>query len=221
MSYKEEIVESLTQRKKILESTIKRAEMDLNQSIKGHIEVCNIRNHYRYYYKAPKGENDGKREYTRDIAYAKQIAQQDYAKEIIYKGTKELKQINALLNIYQNTVVDELYPKLHPGRQLLVEPILIDDEKFAEIWIVKAEKQKQEIFQKYPNTFQIQNPIQTENQEIVRSKSEKIIADKLKLLGIPYIYEKPLQLGKIVKYPDFTALNKRTRKEYYGCCNNC
>ena len=112
-------------------------------------------------------------------------------------------------------MVDELYPKLHPGRQLLVEPILIDDEKFAEIWIVKAEKQKQEIFQKYPNTFQIQNPIQTENQEIVRSKSEKIIADKLKLLGIPYIYEKPLQLGKIVKYPDFTALNKRTRKEYY------
>lgn len=73
MSYKEEIVESLTQRKKILESTVKRAEMDLNQSIKGHIEVCNIRNHYRYYYKAPKGENDGKREYTRDIAYAKQI----------------------------------------------------------------------------------------------------------------------------------------------------
>ena len=58
--------------------------------------------------------------------------------------------------------------------------------------------------------------IYSERGERVRSKSEKIIADKLYRNGIPYKYEKPLVLkglGKI--HPDFEILNKRTRKEYF------
>ena len=56
----------------------------------------------------------------------------------------------------------------------------------------------------------------TEQGEIVRSKSEKIIADKLNLLKIPYFYEVPKFLNGIgyIK-PDFTILNPFTLKEYY------
>lgn len=55
----------------------------------------------------------------------------------------------------------------------------------------------------------------TEKNEKVRSKSEKIIADKLKLMGVPYIYELPLELdGMIYIKPDFTALNIDSRKEF-------
>jgi len=58
--------------------------------------------------------------------------------------------------------------------------------------------------------------IYTEKNEHVRSKSEKILADKLNLMHIPYHYEKPLHLhGYGIVHPDFTILNKRTRKEYY------
>ena len=59
--------------------------------------------------------------------------------------------------------------------------------------------------------------------EKVRSKSEALIADRLYAAGVPYRYEQKLVLESEVPgpesdwtyYPDFTLLNKRTRKEYY------
>lgn len=44
----------------------------------------------------------------------------------------------------------------------------------------------------------------TENGELVRSKSEWIIADKLKAAGIRYQYEQPVMLGGVERFPDFT-----------------
>lgn len=56
----------------------------------------------------------------------------------------------------------------------------------------------------------------TENGEKVKSKSEKILADKFKSMGIPYAYEQPVLLnGYGYVLPDFKILNKKTRKEYY------
>ena len=59
----------------------------------------------------------------------------------------------------------------------------------------------------------------TDQLKAVRSKSEKIIADKYYERGIPYKYEKPLLLKKQAKTitirPDFTTLNKRTRMQRY------
>lgn len=56
----------------------------------------------------------------------------------------------------------------------------------------------------------------TERGEMVRSKSELIIANTLFSFGVPYRYECPLILGPdITVYPDFTPLNVRLRKEYY------
>jgi hypothetical protein len=52
--------------------------------------------------------------------------------------------------------------------------------------------------------------------ERMRSKSEVIIANLLNSLEIPYKYECPviLENGATI-HPDFTILNKRTRKIYY------
>ncbi|QQA74527.1 AAA family ATPase [Pectobacterium parmentieri] len=44
----------------------------------------------------------------------------------------------------------------------------------------------------------------TDNGELVRSKSEWIIAAKLKAAGIKYQYEQPLILDGVERYPDFT-----------------
>lgn len=68
----------------------------------------------------------------------------------------------------------------------------------------------------------------TQNGEHVRSKSELIIADRLKAAGVPYYYENPLMMimppdkSKFDCYepeisywhPDFTVLNKTTGKQY-------
>jgi hypothetical protein len=44
----------------------------------------------------------------------------------------------------------------------------------------------------------------TQRGELVRSKTEWIIADKLHAAGIGYAYEKPIKLGGSLRYPDFT-----------------
>jgi len=61
----------------------------------------------------------------------------------------------------------------------------------------------------------------TLNGEHVKSKSEIIIADRLKVAGVPYAYEYETVVaneysGTFEKwYPDFKVLNTRTGKEYY------
>ncbi|SFH72967.1 hypothetical protein SAMN04487830_106120 [Pseudobutyrivibrio sp. OR37] len=50
---------------------------------------------------------------------------------------------------------------------------------------------------------------------MVRSKSEKIIADALEKYNVPYQYEPMLELGYNTIYPDFVVLNLRTRKTVY------
>ncbi len=52
--------------------------------------------------------------------------------------------------------------------------------------------------------------------EYVRSKSEVIIADRLRAAGIPYFYETALYADKhTLVYPDFKILNRRTLQQYY------
>jgi hypothetical protein len=44
----------------------------------------------------------------------------------------------------------------------------------------------------------------TSRNELVRSKAELAIAEKLIAMGIGYVYERPLQLGDRTRWPDFT-----------------
>lgn len=57
----------------------------------------------------------------------------------------------------------------------------------------------------------------TERGELVRSKSELVIADKLHARGVDYAYEQPLVVGDgRVRYPDFTIADHARGVTYYG-----
>lgn len=56
---------------------------------------------------------------------------------------------------------------------------------------------------------------QTSKGELVRSKSEALIACMLDAYQVPYRYEAALQLGKIKVFPDFTILRPRDNKIIY------
>ncbi len=71
------------------------------------------------------------------------------------------------------------------------------------------------------NTYHKTDENRTEKGDIVRSKSELIIANMLYRRNIPYDYERVLYLKKgNKKYPDFTILNTNTGKlwiwEHFG-----
>lgn len=55
---------------------------------------------------------------------------------------------------------------------------------------------------------------QTVRGELVRSKSEVIIADRLHAAGVDYDYEKPLTLEGPPKYPDFTIEDDASGRKY-------
>jgi ATP-dependent exoDNAse (exonuclease V) alpha subunit len=55
----------------------------------------------------------------------------------------------------------------------------------------------------------------TSRNELVRSKSEVIIADHLARYDIDYTYEKPLRIGDLTRFPDFTIEDEEMGISYY------
>lgn len=96
------------------------------------------------------------------------------------------------------------------GRSL-VEPLIAPDDVFVQKWLEEHRRMAAE----RPNPYPVTEEFVTNNGEIVRSKSEKIIADLLLKLGIPYVYECPLDTPGGTIYPDFTILDITTRETYY------
>ncbi|MCK4232357.1 AAA family ATPase, partial [candidate division WOR-3 bacterium] len=56
---------------------------------------------------------------------------------------------------------------------------------------------------------------QTRRGELVRSKSEVIIADRLTDLEVEYTYEKDLTIDKVTRFPDFTIEDEETGQIFY------
>lgn len=65
--------------------------------------------------------------------------------------------------------------------------------------------------------YKYNEPYQTLKGDLVKSKSELIIADRLFLKGVPYHYEERLYLngGATYRLPDFTILHPYTLELYY------
>ena len=156
----------------------------------------------------PKNERYLKKE-EREIAG--KIAQACYDKEFREELQQQLGRVERLLNSYDENELIDIYSDCNPLRQALLTPYIIDNEEYAKRW--------QEL--EYPPYTRDDSTAEyeTERGELVRSKSEKIIADHYSRRGIPYRYEYPLTVTdrkrQVVIHPDFTVLNKRTRQIYY------
>ena len=167
-------------------------------------------------------EPDGKRKYLskKEEPVARALAQAVYAKKFIAEAERLIKEIDSmkrlgaersLADVYRR--LSRVYETLPAARQVLVKPYVLTDEQFVQCW--EAEPYEKKSFE--PDTPEIY----TERGERVRSKSEKMIADKLLIMGVPYRYEYPYHirgLGRV--YADFTILNVRERRtviyEHFG-----
>lgn len=157
-------------------------------------------------------ESDGIREkkYIRksEMNLAKNLAQKEYNEQVLTIARDELTSIRRLIDSYDENALANTFDNLNYKRRILVTPVCLSDEAYAKQW-QEREYDKKPFAEGTPE-------INTFRGERVRSKSEKIIADLLDRIGIPYLYECPLQISKnLIIYPDFTILNKRLRKVYY------
>ena len=132
----------------------------------------------------------------------RKLAVEEYRRNLLPLLEKEIKYLKLIHKT--ETQIEEIYNKTYEGKRILFEPDIVPINTIIEQF--ENEAYEGLGFDEDDKTDYITN-----RGERVRSKSEKIIADELDRLGIPYKYEKPLLLnvdGKTKNfYPDFTVLN--------------
>lgn len=143
----------------------------------------------------------------KNIDYVRKLAKKDYLNNAVRVLEEQYRLLKDFYGRYDEKALLKLTTNLHPERRKLIDPLVLSDEEYLDLWTGISYERKP-----FEEGLAM---ILTNRGERVRSKSEKIIADKLLKEGIPYRYECPIQLGHTIIYPDFTVLNKRTREEFY------
>ena len=203
-----QLIYQLNKRKLYLQKLLNEIENRMQNLPQGTLRVSKMNGIPRYYHITSKGDTKGKYILKKNKKMAEQLAQKDYMQRVYQCAKTELEDIKEFLNKHDKKELENIYPKLNPYRKELVKPMVISDEEYAAQW-------EQETF--VSNPYHPEEKVYpTKKEEMVRSKSEVMIADMYYELGIPYRYEAEVQLsnGKI-KYPDFTLLNIRTREIIY------
>lgn len=205
----DKIVKQLKQQRKELKKAILYAEKQLVHAPEGILSIQKNKNTNQYILRENKKDTHGKYIKKRNITLIRSLAQKDYAQKLLVAANSGCKKIEIFLSKYSENVIQDVYRKLALPKQQLVTPFIMTDEAYVAQW-------EQTKYQGKADLLVHDYGIYTEKGEPVRSKSEKILADKFLLKGIPYHYEKSLHLsGYGTVYPDFTVLNKWNRKEYY------
>lgn len=202
------VKEILVTKVKELDVLIRKVEKSLKKAPEGTVVLSKSNGTVQYYHKTERKQKKGQYISANDRSLAVALAQKDYDLRFL-KSTREQKNcICKAIKLLSDKEPTEIYSKLSEARKELVVPYVLTDEQFVKQWVNVQYAGK---------TLSENTPmIMTERGERVRSKSEKILADKFFKLGIPYRYEYPVNLkGYGTVYPDFTLLNVRERKEIY------
>lgn len=217
---KDIIINYLQEERHRLEKLLLSAEKDMKDAPKGCLRVARGGKNPEFYHRESKEDRIGTYISRDRQSIAQALAQKTYAEKFIKTITPKLDLIDAMIIEYEANQPEMVYPDQNDIRQRLVKPYIIDDEENARRW-------REIPYEPNPKHPEKRDQI-TANNELVRSKSEVIIADNLKMLGIPYKYEAPVLVpapsdraayqemaGSAIIYPDFTCLNVRRRKLVY------
>lgn len=190
--------------KKRLEEMKETLQIRLSKLPDGRLRASSSHNTYQYYL--------GDRYISKkNIKLLEGLATREYYEKLIPYIDEMIKMYDAFLKEYAYRNIENVYNSLPEGKKILIKngPTLLSK---------RIEMFENEVYKEGELPYEIVSEIYTVKGEHVRSKSEKIIADELYRLGIPYRYEKPYFLydkgRKVILHPDFTVINKRTGKEY-------
>lgn len=212
-----ELLNQLQKKKDYYEKIVEQTEESLSNAPKeGKIRVVNCRGVEQYYIRLDKSDTNGKYLPVKEHYIAKQIAQRDYDKKVNKCAKRWSKLLGNLIKSAPMEDLKDIYQK-SDKRKKLINPYEITNQEYARQWLRVQYKGKR-FDENIPEIY-------TEKGERVRSKSEKIIADKLYMMGIPYRYEYPLKMAGVgTVYPDFTILKVSSRREivleHFGMMDN-
>ena len=211
---KKKIIEELEQLRDNLQRMKTRLAESADMKEKGTLVLKTTSGKPRFYCKM---DGSTRLEYLRSDQKARiiRLASKLHLRKLVRTASSEICQIDRCLKDLQSgrglSDIDDVYESLPGAVRELVGPSEFSSEGYAERW--KADRAKGRNTTKHYNA-----PLMTANGEAVKSKSEVIIADRLKAAGVPYVYEYKTVVDDRwagMTYPDFYVLNKRTGQEYF------
>lgn len=183
-------------------------EKELKRAPEGKLRISNKKSGPQYYCRYEKKDKTGKYIPRKDTAAAQKLAQKDYNLSTLKTVKAEIQAVKRFLSAYPDVAAEEIYMHMTEQRKELINPLELTDEVFAERWLNEEFEHKVAVDSDLG--------FSTDHGEIVRSKSEWIIANLLEKYGVPYRYEcKLLLMGYGTIHPDFTVLNVRERRVKY------
>ena len=197
-----------------LENALKQVDEFLENVPQGSLKWQN-KNGKTYYYHQFMQNNKWVRRYIKkgELLLAKTLAQKQYYISIRPILEKMLDEIKRFIKKCPLNELEEIYDNLSVERKNLVMPLQASAKEKVKQW-------ETEVYEKnlmYPENLRFE----TEKGDMVRSKSEVIIANILyrNRKNILYKYERPLEVIENGRqktiYPDFTILNKHTGEITY------
>lgn len=219
IDYGKELTKQLAEINQLLKEVDNRLKKskDLEE---GKLRVCSSHGYPQYHFR-PAG--DGKERYipASEKDKIKALVQREYDQKIKRELEQSSKKLQKFLTSYDVNNIEAIYEKLHVGRKNLIDPIIPTKEMIIEKWYADHPGDK--------NPFQKDATVTTKRGELVRSKSEKILADMFYDYQIPYQYEPCLEIhtdnarhaenygSNYYKkfYPDFAILNVKNGKTVY------
>ena len=199
-----------------LEKMIKKIDEFQKHAPQGCLKIQN-KNSRTYFYQQYMNEQTKQwdRKYIKkeNSSLAKSLAQKHYYTIIKPVLENNLSEMKNFIKRYQPEAMQKIYDGLSIERRTLISPL----QETVEERIRKWHEEEYEKNKFYPENLKFE----TDQGEMVRSKSEVIIANILyqHRNDILYKYERPLKMmiggtSKTV-YPDFTILNVHTGKIMY------
>ncbi len=191
-----------------LEYFMRQTERRIRKAPEGKLILSQSNGSVQYYHKTDANQKKGIYIPAKNKKLAENLAQKDYDEKFLQTLQKQREQIQHTINMLPKEEIEDVYSRLSQKRKELVKEHILTDAEYIENWLNVSYEGK-------PFDYEMAE-IYTERGERVRSKSEKILADKFYALGIPYRYEFPVKIkGYGTVYPDFTLLNVKKRTEFY------
>ena len=232
--------ETITAMNKIekVEHAIKYAEKKIQSAPKGILHTRIIDGVCRYYVRADGEEGKDKYLGAKDTDIIKKLQEKGYYQQLKKEAEIELKTLKRIQKLERKIKsFEQVYFDIPENKRNLVTPYVPEE---IEVVKKKIEKEYRYWEKERLDRKGISRNIHltTLDGERVRSKSELIIADRLKNAKVPYYYEgkyifvdnelngkrSAFEKGYEVWFPDFQVLNTRTGEllfwEHFGLMDN-
>ena len=209
-----DVIEWLKMRSEELAKIISEKSRAVANAPEGGLRPVRSGNAWQFFHRLPEKGKASKQNRNgiyipkKNLNLVKELGQKEYDMKVLRSAKKEYEKVEALREAYTSDTAEAVYENTPESYRCYVQPIKESDEDYVRNWLNRD-------FNSNP-AYKEKATIPTMAGELVRSKSESMIANELYRFNIPYHYEEELYLdGYDFVYPDFTLLNVMSREVFY------